>query len=109
VLVQRVSISGREVDERSASYWKRRLEIWIPLDGLLHCKIVQFVCEHDGPDRVKHARALIAKEQAVVGINIGRSDGVISNQGPNAPVKRVILPDDGLQAQRICNIANAVL
>jgi hypothetical protein len=63
------------------------------------------VCEHDAPDRVKRARGQIVDEQAVVIINIGRSDVV----EPNAPVERVILPDDSLQAQRICYIANAVL
>jgi hypothetical protein len=63
------------------------------------------MCEHDAPDRVKRARGQIIDEQAVVIINIGRSDVV----EPNTPVERVILPDDSLQAQRICNIANAVL
>ena len=70
------------------------------------------MCEHDASDRVKRARAQIVKEQAIVGIDIGRSDRdvcVIPNRGPNAPVERVILPDDSLQAQLICNIANAVL
>jgi hypothetical protein len=71
----------------------------------LHREIVQFMCEHDAPDRVKLARGHIVDEQAVVIINISRSDIV----EPNTPVERVILPDDSLQAQRICNIANAVL
>jgi hypothetical protein len=90
-------------------YLKRRLELWIPVDCLLHREIIQFMCEHDTPDRVKRARAQIANEQAVVGINIGLSDSDVPNHGPNAPVERVILPDDSLQAQLICNIANAVL
>jgi hypothetical protein len=67
------------------------------------------VCEHDAPGRVKRARSQIANEQAVVGINIGLSDGDVPDHGPNAPVERIIPPDDSLQAQLICNIANAVL
>jgi hypothetical protein len=61
------------------------------------------VCEHDTPDRVKRARAHIANEQAVVGINIGLSDSGVPNYDPNAPVERVIPPDDSLQAELICN------
>lgn len=91
------------------SYLKRRLELWIPGHCLLHREIVQFVCEHDAPDRVKRARSQIADERGVIGIDIRLSDGGVPNHGPNAPVERVILPDDGLQAQLICNIANAVL
>lgn len=79
--------------------------MWIPVDCFLHREIVQFVCKHDAPDRVKRARSQIAYEQAVVSINSGLGDIV----GPNAPVVRVILPDDSLQAYCICNIANAVL
>jgi hypothetical protein len=90
-------------------YRKRGLEPWIPVDCLLHRKIIQFVCEHDAPDCVERARAQIANEQAVVGIDIGLSDSDVSNHGPNSPVERVIPPDDSLQAQLICNIANAVL
>jgi hypothetical protein len=90
-------------------YRKRRLEPWIPVDCLLHREIIHFMCEHDAPDRVKRARAQIVNEQAVVGINIGRSDSGVPNHGPNAPVERVILPDDSLQSQLICNITNAVL
>ena len=90
-------------------YRKCRLEPWIPVDCLLHREIIQFVCQDDASDRVKRARAQIVKEQAVVGINIGRSDSGVPNQGPDAPVERVILPDDSLQAQLICNIANEVL
>jgi hypothetical protein len=90
-------------------YRKRRLEPWIPVDCLLHREIVQFVCEHDAPDRVKRSRAQIADKQAVVGIDIGLSDSDVPNHGPNAPVERVIPPDDGLQAQLICNVANTVL
>ena len=67
------------------------------------------MCEHDTPGHVKRARGHIANEQAVVGINIGLSDSDVPNHGPNAPVKRVILPDDRLQAQLICNITDAVL
>jgi len=61
--------------------------------------------QHDTPDPVECARSQIADEQAIVCINVGRSDVV----GPNAPVVRVKLPDDSLQAHCICNIANAVL
>jgi hypothetical protein len=67
------------------------------------------VCEHDAPNRVKYARSQIANEQAVVGVNSRRSDCDVRNHGPNAPVERVIFPDDSLQAQLIGNIANAVL
>jgi hypothetical protein len=67
------------------------------------------VCEHDAPSRVKRARAQIANEQAVVGINIGLTDSDVPNNGPDAPVERIIPPDDCLQAQLICNIADAVL
>ena len=53
------------------------------------------MCEHDASNRVKHARARIADEQAVVSIDSGRSDsGVDSgvsnhalNHGANAPVE----------------------
>ena len=90
-------------------YRKRRLEPWIPVDCLLHREIIQFVCEHDAPGRVERARAQIANEQAVVGINISLRDGDVPNHGPNAPVERVIPPDDCLEAQLIGNIANAVL
>jgi hypothetical protein len=69
------------------------------------CIVKLLMCEHDAPDCVKRARGQIVDEQAVVIINIGRSDIV----DPNAPVERVILPDDGLQAQRICNIGDEVL
>jgi hypothetical protein len=57
--------------------------LWIPLDCFLHREIVQFVCEHDAPDRVKRARGQIVDEQAVVIVNIGRSDVV----EPNTPVE----------------------
>jgi len=67
------------------------------------------VCEHDAPNRVKRARGQIVNEQAVVVINIDLSDSDVCNHGPNAPVKRVILPDDSLQAQLVCNILNPVL
>ena len=75
------------------------------------------MCEHDASNRVKYARVRIADEQAVVGIDSSRSDSGVDcgfsndalNHGPNAPVERVILPDNCLQAQLICNIANAVL
>ena len=63
------------------------------------------MCEHDAPDRVKRPRGEIIDEKAVVIINIGRGDIVETN----IPVERVILPDDGLQAQSICNVANPVL
>jgi len=51
------------------------------------------MCEHDASDSVKCASRLIVDEQAVVSINIGCSDVV----RPNAPVKRVIFPDDSRQ------------
>jgi hypothetical protein len=86
-------------------YRKRRLELWIPVDCFLHREIVQLVCKHYPPGSVKRARSQIAYEQAVVSINSGLGDIV----GPNAPVVRVIRPDDSLQAHCICNIANAVL
>ena len=90
-------------------YRERRLEPWISVDCLLHREIIQFVCEHDAPDRVERARAQIAYEQAVVRIDIGLSDSYVSNYGANAPVERVISPYDSLQTQLIRNIANAVL
>ncbi len=90
-------------------YRKRRLELWIPVYCFLHRAIVQFVCEHDAPDRVKHARGQIVNEQAIVSINIGLADRDVPNHCPNAPVERVELPEDSLQAQLICNITNAVL
>jgi hypothetical protein len=79
--------------------------LWIPLDRFLHREIVQIMREHDAPDRVERPRGQIVDEQAVIVIDIGRSDIVETN----APVERVILPDDRLQAERVCNIANAVL
>ena len=53
------------------------------------------MCEHDASNRVKRALGRIVDEQAVVGIDSGRSDsGVDSgvsnhslNHGPNAPVE----------------------
>jgi hypothetical protein len=65
------------------------------------------VYEHDARNRVKRTRTQSVNEQPVVGINISLSDSGVPNHGPNAPVERVILPDDSLQAQLICNIANA--
>ena len=62
-----------------APYRKGRLELWVPLDRFLHGEIVQFVCEHDAPDRVKRPRGQIVDEKAVVIINIGRGDIVETN------------------------------
>ena len=65
--------------------------------------MVHFVSEHDAPDHVERAARLIVNERLVVSSNIGRSDIV----SPDEPVKRVILPS--CPAQRMCNIANAIL
>jgi len=50
-------------------------------------------CEDDAYG-VRRARVQIVDEQAIVGINVGRSDSGVPNQSPNAPAERVILPDD---------------
>ena len=90
----------------SALNRKRRLEQWIPVDCLLHRETIQFVREHDAPDRVKRARSQIVDEQ---GINIGPSDSRVPNHGLNAPVKRVKFAEGSPHAQLIFSVANAVL
>ena len=53
------------------------------------------MCEHDAPSRVKRSRGQIADEQAVFGIDSGRSNSGIGsdvsnhglNHGPNTPVE----------------------
>lgn len=90
---------------RDAPHRKRRLELWVKLDRFRHREVVQLVCEHNAPDGVERARRKVANKQIVRGVDISSSDVV----RPDAPVVRVILPYDSLEAQRICNIANAVL
>jgi hypothetical protein len=62
------------------------------------------MCERDALDGVKRTHGQIVDEQAIFIINIIRGDIVETN----APVGRVMLPNDSLQAQRIFNIANPV-
>jgi hypothetical protein len=68
--------------------------LWIPLDRFLHRKIVQFVGEHNAPDHVDRPRGHIVDEQAVIIIDIGRSDVVETN----APVERAMVPDVSVAA-----------
>jgi hypothetical protein len=63
------------------------------------------VSEKDAPGGVERARRHVVNKQIVGGVNISGSDAI----RPDAPVVRVILPYDSLEAQRICNRANAVL
>lgn len=90
---------------RDTPHRKRRLELWVILDRLRHREVVQFMCEHDTPDGVKRARRHVVNKRIVRVVNI-RCSNVVR---PNAPVERVIVPYDSLEAQRICNRANAVL
>ena len=61
--------------------------------------------EHDGPAAAKVARGQVGNEIGIVGVDVCGRDVA----RPDAPVVRVELPYDGLKAERICNVANAVL
>lgn len=61
--------------------------------------------EHDAPAGVERARRQVADEQVVGSIDVGLGDVPC----PDSPVVRVVPPNDGPKAQRICNCANAVL
>ena len=60
----------------------------MPLDRLLHRKVVQLVCEQDSADRVEVARGPVVDEQPVVSIDVGGTEVSL----PAAPVERVVLP-----------------
>jgi hypothetical protein len=94
---------GRE--EEGVSHREGRLELRVPLDRLLHRKVVQLMCEHDTPDRVEVASSQVVDEQLVVCIDV--SGGDVGR--PDAPVERVVLPYDRLQAKRVGDRTNAVL
>src|SRR6266571_9137500 len=79
---------GRE--EERVSHREGRLELRVPLDCLLHRKVVQLVCEHDTPDRIEVAIGQVADEQVVVIVDVGSGDVAL----PGAPVERVVLPHD---------------
>jgi hypothetical protein len=81
------------------------LERRIPVDCLLHRVIRKLVREHDGPAAVKVARGQVGNEIGIVGVDVRGGDVVC----PDAPVVRVELPYDSLKAERIRNVANAVL
>jgi hypothetical protein len=61
--------------------------------------------EKDAPGGVERARRLVVNKQIIRVVNISGSDVI----RPDAPVVRVILPYDSLEAQRIRNRPNAVL
>ena len=63
------------------------------------------MCKKDAPSGVERARRLVVNKQIIRGVNISGSDVI----RPDAPVVRVILPYDSLEAQRIRNCPNAVL
>jgi hypothetical protein len=87
-----------------ATHRERRFELWIKLDRLLHGIIVQLVCKHDTPNSVECARGQVIDEQVVGRVNDSGGD-----VHTDAPVVRVIFPNDRLQTQRMGNCANAVL
>ncbi len=87
------------------SHREGRLELRVPLDRRLHRKVVQLVCEHDTPDRIEAARGQVIDEQVVVVVNVGSGDVAL----PGAPVERVVLPHDRLQAKRSGDRTNAIL
>ena len=95
-----LSLEGERVSHREG-----RLELRVPLNRLLHRKVVQLVCEQDTPDRVEGASSQVADEQTVVCIDVGGGDVA----HPGAPVVRVVLPYDRLQAKCVGNRTNAVL
>ena len=84
---------------------KVTLERRIPVYRLLHRVIRKLVREHDRAAAIKVARGQVGDEIRIVGVNV-RGRNVVR---PDAPVVRVELPYDGLKAERICNVANAVL
>jgi len=90
---------------RDTPHRKGRLELWVKLDRFRHREVVHLMCEKDAPGGVERARSQVANKQIVRVVNISSSDVA----RPNAPVIRVILPYDSLEAQSICNRANAVL
>jgi hypothetical protein len=90
---------------RDTPHRKRRLELWVKFDRFRHREVVQLVSENDAPSGVERARRLVVNKQIIRGVNISGGDVI----RPDAPVVRVILPYDSLEAQRIRNRANAIL
>ena len=69
-------------------YRKRRLELRVPIDRLLHRIIVQLVREHDAPDGVERPRGQVRDEELVRSVDVGGGVAVL----PDAPVVRVVFP-----------------
>ena len=84
---------------------KRGLELRVKFDRFRHREVVQLVCEKNAPGGVERARRHVVNKQIVGCVNISGSDAI----RPDAPVVRVILPYDSLEAQCIRYRPNAIL
>jgi hypothetical protein len=78
---------------------ERRFELRIEVDRLLHGIVVQLMCEHDGAFGVECALGHVVYQQVVGRVN-GSGGDIVK---PDTPVVRVILPNDGLQTERMCD------
>jgi hypothetical protein len=84
---------------------KRRLNLRIPFYRLLHRKVAQLVHGDDSFHCVERARGRVADELLIRSIDISR--GVVAHS--DAPVIRVVFPQDRLRAYPICDYTDTAL
>ena len=71
--LRQIYVVARDVPHR-----KRRPELWVPIDRLLHRKLVQLMCKEDGAGFVELSRVQFPDELLIVAINISFGDAVLA-------------------------------